>query len=233
MGSHNKSASIPEQDLLKIANFVCNYAPGQILLIGGGCVLHETAGYPRMRNTSDDLDFSASTEGIAAIEQPLCLNRTYRDGTMTAGARVAYVDDILLGFFHKEIRGWEIPSNIFKHPRVQRASAGDIYMIPAELNVALKIRRGASRLENPHIYGKDALDFASIHSGIYASGGVFDSEIFAAHMSHGVCRSCNLLSNRACIQCVKKAEAQLPASARKAYAQTLEKCASLLEHCCI
>src|SRR3989338_4857724 len=182
MGSHNKSKYIPEQDLLKIANFVCNYAPGQILLIGGGCVLHETAGSLRMRNTSDDLDFIASTEGIAAIEQPLCLNHTYRDGTMTAGARVAYVDDILLGFFHKEIRGWEIPSDIFKHPRVQRTSAGDIYMIPAELNVALKIRRGVSQSENPHVYGKDALDFASIHSGLYVNSKVFNSEVFIEHM---------------------------------------------------
>lgn len=231
MGNHNKQLKTSEQDLLKIASFVCNYAPGEILLIGGGCVLQETARYKRMRNISDDLDFILSDEGLVAIEQPLSLRDTYSDGEK-AGARVAYINDILLGFFHKELRGWSIPHEVFEHPRVEQTSQGKIYMISPELNVALKIRRGASKIEQPHIYGKDVLDFASIHSGMYECRQNFNSELFASYMARTTCKDCRLSTNRACIMCFKKSESQLHGAVREAYAQTLEQCTSLLAHCC-
>lgn len=231
MGNYESNCSVTEREMLKIARFVCRYSPGNILLIGGGCVLSETAGYPRLRGLSDDLDFVVNDEGLESIRKPLNLRGNYKNG-QPSSAQISYVNDILTGFFHREIRGWKIPEEIFEKPRVKPTSEGVVYMIPAELNVALKIRRGASRKENPHIFGKDTLDAASIFIGTRKLGEKFDARTLVSHIREGVCGDCNLPEHRECVANLKQSGKQLVDGDRSRYLEFIDLVDSSLKEVC-
>ncbi|PIN93450.1 hypothetical protein COU54_02925 [Candidatus Pacearchaeota archaeon CG10_big_fil_rev_8_21_14_0_10_31_24] len=231
MGCHNKNFKTTESELLKIAHFVCKYSPGNILLIGGGNVLQETAGYRRMRNLSDDLDFIINDEGFSSVNEHLNLRRHYKNGSLADGD-VAYVNDILIGLFYKNIKGYEIPVSVFESPRINYTSAGVIYSIPEELNVALKIRRGSSRKMDPKIYGKDSLDFASIHAGMDLVGNKFNVKDLVNNMTKGVCQSCCLSSKLECFRQIKQSSKQLRGELKTNYLNTIDRCADrAYEHC--
>lgn len=218
-----------EDQLLRVARFVCAYSPGNILLIGGGCVLSETAGFRRLRGLSDDLDFIVNDEGLDAVKVPLNLGDTFKNGEIASGGNVNYVNDISVGFFHKEIKGWKIPESVFERPKAQSTSFGIVYMIPAELNLALKIRRGASREENPHIYGKDALDAATTITGMRKRGESFNVSLFLQYLTQGVCADCKLLGYIECMNSFRRSENQLFGEDRERYSEFVSGCDSSLK----
>jgi hypothetical protein len=226
--------TVTEDELIRIAQFVCSYSPGNILLIGGGCVLSETAGYRRMRGLSDDLDFIANEEGLEAVKMPLNVGTNYKNGKPSDCRNVTYINDVLIGFFEKEIRGWKIPEEVFQRPRTVQTAAGEtIYMIPAELNIALKIRRGASRTDKPRIYGKDALDAASIFLGMEKNSESFDQKAFISYLLQGVCADCRLSEHKGCLMALRDSESQLFGSDRIRYGKFMTNCASSLGTACV
>ncbi|HVY01323.1 MAG TPA: hypothetical protein VHA12_00985 [Candidatus Nanoarchaeia archaeon] len=220
----NSGAVKCEEDLLRVASFVCRHSPGNILLIGGGCVLSETAGFRRLRGLSDDLDFIVNDEGLDAVKIPLNLGDAFKNGQLASGGNVNYVNDILVGFFYREIKGWKIPEKVFAKPRVQNTSFGEVYMIPAELNLALKVRRGASREDKPHIYGKDSVDSASIITGMRRRGESFDVNLFLQYLTHGVCVDCKLSGYLECINHLKVGGNQLFGMDREKYKDFIDSC---------
>jgi len=231
MGCYNKSLKLDENQLLKIAHFMCKLSPKNILLIGGGNVMTQTAGYKRMRDLSDDLDFITNDEGIAEVRRFFDLKKHYHNGTRSDG-EVSYVNGIVVMFFYEHIKGWKIPESAFESYVVNCTSAGQIYSVPPELNIALKIRRGSSKSPDPHIYGKDALDFATIHAGMTLGGKKFNAGDFARNMSCGVCQSCNLLSKTDCLRQLSVSSYQLQGKLREEYESTIRNCSSELERHC-
>lgn len=231
MGRYDHSRKVEEGHILRIAHFVCSLSPENILLIGGGNVLTETAGYRRMRDVSDDVDFIANKEGMNAARTVFDLKNKYRNGAPSDGD-VTYVNDIVVMFFHNTLKGWLIPESVFRNYRIHATSVGLLYSIPPELNIALKIRRGSSLQREPHIYGKDALDFATIHAGMSLGNSTFDTEQFAKNMSCGVCQSCRLSSKLACLKQIGKSHNQLPELLQSAYISTIRQCHSELERHC-
>lgn len=214
-----------EERLLKTASDVCALSVGDILVIGGGTVLQEIAGYKRLRNTSRDLDFITNENGLAEL-----LN-TYEFG-VERGTIYTYADDVLIAFFHNHIRGYHIPDHIFENHIISKTSQGDVYMIQPELNIALKIRRGASKEENPHVYGKDGLDFATIVTGMYLRGDGFDTSVWRGYMESGVCNSCNLNEYTECMDVLEKGKVNLKKRYREPFDNVVSECRDAAQHFC-
>ncbi len=223
---------VPENELLKIAGFVCRYSPGNILLIGGGCVLSETAGYRRLRCTSDDLDFIVNDEGLSSVRNSLNIHKSEINGEKHDGCSTTHINEVLIGLFHGHIRGWRIPDELFCNPKSVHTSGGEVYVIPAELNVALKIRRGASKTDNPHVYGKDALDTASMYLGMINRMEKFDSDYLISNLLNGVCSDCNLSGHNACMHSLRRSESQVFDSDRLEYSRFMDECSSCVGKIC-
>ena len=73
---------------------------------------------------------------------------------------------------------------------VKETTEGPVRIIRNELNLALKIRRGAQKIGE--LYAKDGLDAASTILGMRLSGQEFDSEVFGFYLVEEVCREYGL-----------------------------------------
>ena len=236
MGTGKKMNKFTEEEILSVASTVCSISPGNILLIGGGIILPQIIGYKRLRPRSDDLDFITNDEDISrALEQyDLQLEPASRHPGMHGVSQYTYLDGILVAIFHNQIRGYDIPSIIYEGAMVRQTSKGTIQTITPELNMALKIRRGASRIDRPHIYAKDGHDFASMVVSGYLSGEKFDIEKWLEYMDSGVCNSCNLTGSTECMDQLAVGERNLESRYRELFRNTLNGCRDRVSmYCCL
>ena len=180
---------IPEEKkLLEVASYYSSISPGNIVAIGGTLTLPEISGYKRLRLRSGDVDFVVNDEGLEALlkEEPAIETFSLPEphGVVASGYEVERMG-VLAAFFHNEIRGFKIPEEAFSEATLKEASAGPVYVVPNELNLALKIRRGLEKIGE--VYGKDGLDAGSTIMGMERSGKQFDSESFVKYLVEYVC----------------------------------------------
>jgi len=235
MGTGKKMNRFTEEEILSVASTVCSISPGNILLIGGGIILPQIIGYKRLRPRSDDLDFIANDKGISrALDQyDLQLEPASRHPEMHGVSQYTYLDGILVAISHNRIRGYEIPPMVHEEAMVRQTSQGTIHTITFELNTALKIRRGVSKTDRPHVYAKDGCDFASMVVSGYLSGEEFDIEKWFGYMDSGVCDSCNLTGSTKCMDQLAVGERNLESRYRDLFRNTLNECRNRVsEYCC-
>ncbi|MFH1307935.1 MAG: hypothetical protein ABIH72_03715 [archaeon] len=208
-------------ELLRLASSICNLSSGNILMIGGGMVLPEVIGYKRLRQRSDDLDFVVNNQGLQKLSKIYEIKpASLIIPNIGEGSYYSVKDGITIALFHDGVKGYDISKEVFAEGLEVKTSQGVVNTIPHELNIALKIRRGASKT---HIYSKDALDFASTIVGLSLNGPGFDYENWARYMSQGVCTSCNLTRGN-CIESLEEGVKNL----EKKYRATVSNAAS---HC--
>jgi hypothetical protein len=213
-----------EAHLLKVASSVCLNSPGEIVLIGGGAVLPEITGFQRLRSRSDDLDFIAR-EAVILPENTSWIKIPEGKGP----GLYSYIEGVSIAVFFSQIRGYELPEAAFESALEISTSQGRLYAVRPELNMALKIRRGASR---GHIFAKDGLDFAAINSGLELRGEPFDARAFSGYMAAGVCDACRLQSSLECLAELEKGKGNLRRSMVPAYEQTVYDCREQIEQLC-
>ena len=211
-----------EKHLLQVAVEICNCSPGNILLIGGGAVLPEITGFKRLRPRSNDLDFIVNSAGKVSLDSSYDLDNS--DSLLLFGdpsIKFIYIREVLIGLFIKHLRGYQLQEQDYKDALVINTNQGNIHTIRPELNLALKIRRGAV---NNHVYAKDGLDLASIIAGMQKKGEKFDLERFSRYMQRGVCEDCQLGSNQKCFDQLQSGEHNLKAEYRLNFYETLNRC---------
>ena len=188
----NREMIVPEEsDLLYVANYYSTLSEGNVLAIGGTLTLPEISGYKRLRSRSGDVDFVVNDEGLEAL---LSTGPTKREEDFVpgvdGGAYITEKNGIFAAFFHNGIRGYAITGEDFPRAIRRETSAGPVYTISHELNLALKVRRGIHK--KGQIYGKDVLDAASTLIGMELTGQDFDAETFADYLI-GACRGSSLV----------------------------------------
>ncbi len=216
-------ASPGEEKLLNLAEKVCGFSPKNILLIGGGMISPSIVGFKKFRPHSNDLDFVVNDKGFDALFNSVNLKvKESKDWKCF----YSYDDDVLLAFFHSDIRGYEIPGQVYENPFI--APGREIFSVPPEMNIALKVRRGATR---NHIYGKDAQDFASTILGLSGNGG-FDYGLWKECMVHGVCSSCRLPRGEFCIDALEKGFKHVRKRYMADFLESVKHCRDLAEDFC-
>lgn|SRR3989338_317787 len=216
-----------EAQLLHIASDITSVSPGNILLLGGGAVLSEIAGYQRLRGRSDDLDFIANEAGLEALLQQYNI----KPWPVENVGYFTVVDDVLVGVFYPTIRGLVMEQSIYDASVIRTTSQGQIHTVPAELNLALKIRRGASK-NPPAIYGKDGIDAATLVTGLRVLNSPFDPPSFRATMEL-VCQSCRLEEPLACLDAIERhGSKQLPQKERPYFEEVIGSCRRELAQQC-
>ncbi len=219
-----------EKELLKVSSEVCNVSPQNIILIGGGTILSELIEYRRLRERSDDLDFIANDTGFGDASNFYDLRpASSMIPQATSECYATFVDGIFVGIFYNQIKGYDIPPGIYRKSLVKETSQGIVYVTPPEFNIALKIRRGASKGK---IYGKDGLDFASICISMSRQNQEFDVDTFSNYMQSGVCESCRLPVGKGCIDYLETGVTNLPKNLRNIYLETTERCKTSIRNLC-
>lgn len=180
--------------LVQTAVDFCNLSKGNILLMGGALSLPEISGFRSVRERSSDLDFIVNSDGLSCVES-VCKLRRY-DESSKSGAYIGNRDGVDLAFFHNDVKGFDV-RDVFGRAVQRKTASGDVFTIPYELNIALKVRRGSSSPKQK-MYGKDGLDFAvAVHSK-KLSFGDFSAQVFASYLK-SVCGECNLGYRFACL----------------------------------
>jgi hypothetical protein len=145
------------------------------------------------------LDFIVNSDGLSQIE-PVCSLKRY-DEASKSGAYMGNHDGVELAFFLNDVKGYDV-SGVFGRSVHKKTNLGDVFAVPSELNMALKVRRG-SFTEKRRMYGKDGLDFAvAVHSK-KLSFDVFSAQVFASYLK-SVCDECQLGYRFACLAAVEK-----------------------------
>ncbi|MCX8178436.1 MAG: hypothetical protein N3D75_01245 [Candidatus Aenigmarchaeota archaeon] len=167
-----------EQNILRVIAFVCKFAPGEIMLLGGSMIHPEILGVRRARPPSLDIDFYTKKEGLERIHHLTEKHPKY-------GLPYTTIEGLTVGFYVGNIKGLEIDVK----PVSVSTKFGIIYIIPPDLNAALKVRRGIQK--KGEIYGKDIYDILAILSQ--------EGSQFPEYMNRYVCPECNLRSKYGCI----------------------------------
>lgn len=180
--------------LVQTAVGLCNLSQKNILLMGGALSLPEISGFRSVRERSADLDFIVNSNGLASVEKVHKLRRY--DESAELGAYMANFDGVELAFFHNDIKGYDV-GRVFENVVQRKTEFGDVFTVPYELNIALKVRRG-SFSSKQKMYGKDGLDFAvAVHSK-KLSFDDFSAQVFASYLK-SVCEECQLGYRFACL----------------------------------
>ena len=220
----NGLSTIPsEEELLSIAGRMCQVSPRNILLLGGGMIFPSIIGFKKLRLRSKDLDFVVNDRGLADLNNSVDLSRDFYENL---GCFHFYEGDVLLAFFHSNVRGYDIPREVYVNPFVGKDK--DIFTVPPEMNIALKIRRGSMK---HHVYGKDAQDFASTILGLRGNGG-FDYNLWKECMIHGVCSSCKLPKGEFCMDTLEMGVKNLRTRYVPDFLEAVKNCGDLASDFC-
>jgi len=172
-------------NILKTMVYICNLAPGKILVCGGA-ILHPTLlGLPRVRPYSDDIDFFIpKSSTLEKIRKKCSL------GEMM-GTPYSLINGVYAFLFVNRIKDLSLKETEF-NPIVFSTNEGLVYTLPLELIAALKLRRGIVRASSGFstrrgtiFYGKDIID----SSGLVNLG---NPESFADYMNRYTYNSCGL-----------------------------------------
>jgi|GEM_PF-3717212 len=214
--------------LVQSAISVCNLSQKNILLMGGALSLPEISGFRSVRERSSDLDFIVNSDGLSSVEKVHKLKRY--DEVSKSGAYMANFDGVELAFFHNDVKGYDV-SDVFSRVVHKKTEFGDIFTIPYELNLALKVRRGSSSPKKK-MYGKDGLDFAvAVHSK-KLSFKDFSAQVFASYLK-SVCENCELGYRFACLaEFDKQAQNGVRLAERFLVFDKVAECRSALECQC-
>lgn len=210
-----------------MASTITSASPGNILLLGGGAALSEIAGYQRLRGRSDDLDFIANDQGLEALARQHDMKPWHVEGTGYA----TFVSDVFVCVFHPTVHGLVVDASVYLAAIVRQTGQGPVHTVPVETNLAMKIRRGASR-DQPHIYGKDGIDAATMVTGLRVLNTPFDHASFGAAMQR-TCESCRLGEPLACLDAIERyGSQQLPRKERPYFEGVVAICKRELEQQC-
>ncbi|MBN2101707.1 MAG: hypothetical protein JW716_02450 [Candidatus Aenigmarchaeota archaeon] len=222
-----------ENELLQVASEHCMVSPGNILLIGGGSVLPQISGFKMLRPRSEDLDFVANSEGVEALRANASL---LDSGTIgRASGEFLFRDcynGVHVAVFPEGVRGFRFSEPDYLNSRQVETESGKVYAVGPELNTALKIRRGSSKKDNPHIYAKDAMDFATMVTGANIRETPFDVKRWEEYMKRGVCRDCLLGEKAGCIEALAYGATNLKTEFRKHVYDKIEQCRNCAYHFC-
>lgn len=214
--------------LVQTAVEFCNISKGNVLLMGGALSLPEISGFRSVRERSSDLDFIVNSDGLASVES-VCNLKRY-DEFSKSGAYMGNRDGIDLAFFHNEVKGFDV-RDVFERAVQRKTSAGEVFTVPYELNIALKVRRGSSSAKK-RMYGKDGLDFAvAVHSK-KVSFGDFSAQVFASYLK-SICAECELGYRFACLaEFSKQAQNGVRLEERSLVFDKVSQCRNSLEGQC-
>lgn len=214
--------------LVQTAVEMCNLSRKNILLMGGALSLPEVSGFRSVRERSADLDFIVNSDGLSSVESVHKLSRY--DSSSQAGAYMAILDGVELAFFHNDVKGYDV-RGAFERSVQRKTSLGDIFAVPYELNLALKVRRGSSSPKHK-MYGKDGLDFAVAVHAKKLSFESFSAQLFASYLK-SVCAECQLGSRLACLaEFDKQAQNGIRIDERKVVFDKVAECSNALEAQC-
>ncbi len=162
----------------------------------------EISGYPRLRKRHPEIDFVANDEGFERLNKDYNLRSPKEIGYDDVDGGFTYKDEIFLGIFHNNVRGYNFPQEAFQSPWARITSQGLIYSISPELGIFLKLRRGVMK---GRMYGKDSLDSASILLGMKKRNKKIEVSKLKKLLSSECCPFCPF---QECTQCLTQLESK-------------------------